>query len=454
MIDIKADSRKVILGDTFVALRGVDGDGHNYIEEAIANGATKIIAEEGSYSVETIIVPNTRKYLINYLKENYNQYLKKMKIIAITGTNGKTTTAFLLYRALNMLGFKCAYAGTLGFYIEEKINNLDNTTCDVCDLYSMMLDAYEKNCEYMIFEISSQGLSYNRVEGFLFDYVAITNLTQDHLDFHITMENYAFAKQLLFKKLKKKGKAIVNYDNEYKNYFLLEKNNNITYGFGGGDYQVIDYHMNNLGTVFKYRYQNNVHQVVTTLIGKYNVYNLLIVLIILRDIGIKEELIDEILPSLYAPPGRMQMIKYESNSIIIDYAHTPDAMQNVLTTIKEITTGDIYVVFGCTGDRDRTKRPIMTDIATSLAKYVILTNDDPHNEDPAQIISDMITNLKRNNYEVILDRKEAIVRGINLLKGNDVLIILGKGHEEFMIVKDKKIPFNDYQTVIEYLNYN
>lgn len=454
MINIKADSRKVIPGDTFIALRGVSSDGHNYIEKAIANGATKIIAEEGSYAVETVVVPDTREYLVNYLKKNYNKYLEKMKIIGITGTNGKTTSAFLIYRALNILGMKCAYIGTLGFYIENKVNNLDNTTPDTLDLYNMMITAYEKECEYVVLEVSSQGLGYNRVEGFLFDYAIFTNLTQDHLDYHKTMENYALAKQQLFKKIKPTGKAIINYDDEYKNYYLLEGNNNITYGFNGGDYQVIDFYMNNLGTVFKYKYKDSIHQIITTLIGKYNVYNLLVALIILRDLGVKENIIDELLPSLQAPAGRMQMIKYETNSIIIDYAHTPDAIKKVITTMQEITSGDIYVVFGCTGDRDRTKGPIMTDIVTSMVKYAILTNDDPHNEDPTQIISDMIASLKRNNYEVMLDRKEAIIRGINLLKQNDVLLILGKGHEEVMIVKDQKIPFSDYQTVIEYLNIN
>ena len=231
MINIKADSRKVIPGDTFIALRGVSSDGHNYIEKAIANGATKIIAEEGSYAVETVVVPDTREYLVNYLKKNYNKYLEKMKIIGITGTNGKTTSAFLIYRALNILGMKCAYIGTLGFYIENKVNNLDNTTPDTLDLYNMMITAYEKECEYVVLEVSSQGLGYNRVEGFLFDYAIFTNLTQDHLDYHKTMENYALAKQQLFKKIKPTGKAIINYDDEYKNYYLLEGNNNITYGF-------------------------------------------------------------------------------------------------------------------------------------------------------------------------------------------------------------------------------
>lgn len=452
MINIKTDSRKVIKGDTFVALRGVSSDGHDYIAKAIKNGAIKIIAEEGSYEVETVVVSDTREYLISYLKENYNKCLDKIKIIGITGTNGKTTSAFILSKALNMLGIKSAYIGTLGFYINERIDNLDNTTPDILEIYNMLIRSYEEECQCIVMEVSSQGLGYKRVEGFLFDYAIFTNLTQDHLDYHKTMEKYALAKQELFKKLKPDGKAIVNYDDNYKNYFLLEQNNNITYGFEGGDYQVIDFHMNNHETTFQYTYQNKNYSVMTSLIGKYNVYNLLVAIIILRELGIKEKVLDSLLPTLKAPAGRMDTIKYQSNSIIIDYAHTPDAVCKIIKTMLDVTAGNIYVVFGCTGDRDRTKRPIMANIVTSLAKHAIMTNDDPHNEDPYQIIDDMTNGLIAKNYEVIIDRKDAIIKGINLLEQNDVLLILGKGHEEVMIVKDQKIPFNDHNVVVEFLN--
>ena len=452
MVNIKTDSRKVVDGDTFVALRGVSSDGHDYILKAIKNGATKIIAEEGNYEVETNIVPDTRQYLVSYLKDNYNQYLEKMKIIGITGTNGKTTSAFLIAKALNVLGIKSSYIGTLGFYIIEKIDSLDNTTPDILELYNMLLASYEQGCQCVIVEVSSQGLGYNRVDGFLFDYAIFTNLTQDHLDYHKTMENYAVAKQKLFKKLKSNGKAIVNYDDEYKAYFLLENNVNITYGFTGGDYQVVNFEMNNHETMFKYTYENKSYNVVTSLIGKYNVYNLLVAIIILREFGVKDDVLDKLLPTLKTPAGRMDTIKYRSNSIIIDYAHTPDAITKIIKTMAEVTIGNIYVVFGCTGDRDRTKRPIMTSLVTSMAKYAILTNDDPHNEDPYQIIEDMTTGIVRNNYEVIIDRKDAIIKGIELLEENDVLLILGKGHEEVMIIKNQKIPFNDHNVVMDHLN--
>lgn len=451
MINIKTDSRKVKQGDIFVALRGVSSDGHDYIEKAIQNGATKIVAESGSYKVETEIVPNTRDYLITYLKDHYAYLFDKMKIVGITGTNGKTTSAFLIYQALNMLGMKSAYMGTLGFHITEKIESLDNTTPDVLELYNMLITAAEQKCQFVVIEVSSQGLGYQRVEGFLFDYAIFTNLTQDHLDYHKTMENYALAKQKLFKKLKGSGKAIVNYDDEYKNYYLLDGNNNITYGFDGGDYHITQFHMNNHETTFNYQYQGNTYNVVTPLIGKYNVYNLLVVIIVLNELGIKNKKINELFPKLKAPAGRMDTIEYGTNSIIIDYAHTPDAIAKIIRTMLEVTSGNLYVVFGCTGDRDRTKRPVMTQIVTSLANYAILTNDDPHNEDPHQIISDMTKDIGANNYEVIIDRKEAIIKGIKLLNNNDVLLILGKGHEEVMIIKDQKLPFNDRKVVLEYL---
>jgi UDP-N-acetylmuramoyl-L-alanyl-D-glutamate--2,6-diaminopimelate ligase len=451
MINIKVDSRKVVPGDTFIALRGVSSDGHDYIDKAIKNGAIKIVAEEGNYSVDTIIVSNTREYLINYLKDNYNKFIDKMTIIGITGTNGKTTSAFLTSNALNMLGKKSAYIGTLGFYITEKIYGLDNTTPDILELYNMFMEAYEQNCKCVVLEVSSQGLGYNRVEGFLFDYAVFTNLTQDHLDYHKTMENYALAKQKLFKKLKTNGKAIINYDDEYKNYYILNENNNITYGFEGGDYQVQDFNMTNLGTTFQYNHNNKIHHVVTPLIGRYNVYNLLVTIIILKELQFKDNLINDLLPKLKAPAGRMDTIKYGTNSIIIDYAHTPDAIIKIVNTMADVTIGNIYVVFGCTGDRDRTKRPLMTEIVTSKAKLAILTNDDPHNEDPYQIIDDMTKNLIAKNYEVILDRRQAIIRGIKLLEENDVLLILGKGHEEVMIVKDQKIPFNDRKEATDYI---
>lgn len=448
---IKIDSRQVKPGDTFIALRGVSQDGHSFIEKAIENGATKIIAEYGSYSVETEIVTDTRQYLIDYLSKNYNEKLSSIKFIGITGTNGKTTTAFLIHEALNSLGIKCGYIGTVGFYIDRKIRNLNNTTPDVYDLYNMFLECYDMGCKYIVQEVSSQGLAYKRVEGYQFDYAIFTNLTQDHLDYHKNMENYALAKQQLFYKLKKGGTAIINYDDEFKDYFLLPQNHNITYGFYGGDYQVTNFRMTNQMTKFSYDYNSIHYDVDSLLLGKYNVYNLLVTIILLKNIGIEDHDIEKIIPKLHAPNGRMETIIYRSNTIIIDYAHTPDALSKVINTMLDVSQGNLYVVFGCTGDRDRTKRPIMTDIACKLATKVFITHDDPHGENQKQIFDDMLRGIKYTNYEVFYDRKKAIIAGIDSLNEDDVLLILGKGHEEYIIINDEKIPFNDSKIVREYI---
>lgn len=262
------------------------------------------------------------------------------------------------------------------------------------------------------------------------------------------MENYAKAKQLLFKKLKKNGKSILNYDDAYNKYFITD--NTIYYGFNGGDYHVIDYKMTNK-SVFTYIHDNKEYKVTSPLIGKYNIYNLLLAIVVLEQMNIDIKDIIKVSETISCPPGRMDIIKYKTNNIIIDYAHTPDAISKIIETVKEVAKGKIYVVFGCTGSRDRVKRPIMTEIVLKNTTLGIITIDDLHDEEAEDIVSDMLKDNKRDNYIVCLDRKEAIKKGIDLLKENDFLLILGKGHEEAIIVKDKKIPFNDHKVVEEIL---
>lgn len=452
MIKIKTDSRKVVDGDTFVALPGISSDGHDYIETAIENGATKIIAQHGEYKVATVIVPDTRVYLNDLLKQEYGYVINDMKIIGITGTNGKTTSCFLTYQILNKLGIKCAYIGTIGFYLKDKVRNLPNTSVDIADLYGLLVEAYENDYKYVCLEVSSQGLSMDRFKTISFDIAAFTNLTQDHLDYHKTMNNYCLAKQQLFKQLKKDGKAIINADDKYKDYYLLKDNNNITFGLNG-DYKIDDLKFTNKYSMLDYSYQNKNYQIKTNLIGEYNIYNLLTAIVICHELGLDLNKINSVLDNLNMPSGRMERIDYNNNLIIVDYAHTPDAISNIIKTIKPICKGNLYVTFGCTGSRDKTKRPIMTNIVLENVTKAIITIDDPHDEDPSDIVKDMLNGITFNNYEVCLDRKKAIHKGINLLKDNDILLILGKGHEEFIIFKDKKIPFNDKKEVLAYIEY-
>lgn len=448
MINIQSDSRKIKKGDIFVALKCEVNDGHKYIDKAIENGASKIIAEYGNYNVDTLIVDDTRKYINSYLEENYNKYLDEMTIIGITGTNGKTTTAYLIYQALNKLGKKTAYIGTIGFYLDKKISDLPNTSVDICDTYNLLIEAYDKGYKTVVLEVSSHALANNRLCTLKFDYGIFTNLTQDHLDFHKTMENYALAKQKLFKMLKKNGKAIINIDDSHHETFMLKENNNITYG-KNGSYSFKNYEDSIKGTTFDLVINDKNYNIKTKLIGKYNVYNLLATISVLNNMNIKIEDIVSLIQELNAPPGRMDKIDYKNNKIIIDYAHTPDAIYNILNAVE--SGGKKYVIFGCTGERDRLKRPIMGRLVSEMSDYFIITNDDPHNEDEEEIVKDILEGNDFKNYEICLDRKEAIKKGINLLNENDILFILGKGHEEYIVGKTK-IRHNDKEEVLKILN--
>ena len=438
-MNIQTNSKKIKKGDTFIAL----GNGHKYIEDAISSGATKVVVEKGRFDVETIIVPDTREYLINHLKNNYYKQIKDINIIGITGTNGKTTTAYLIYQALNIAGLKCAYIGTIGFYIEEKIRDLDNTTPDILEIYEMILEAKEKGCTHIVMEVSSHSLDIGRVDALKFDYVIFTNLTSEHLDYHKTMDNYFNAKKKIFKLLKDTGISIINNDDNYVNTINIE--NKITVGFSESDYKIGNFIFDS-NTIFEL----NDKEYVMKLLGKYNIYNMSFTIALLKEMKISD--ISSIVSRLDPPVGRMQIITYGTNKIIVDYAHTKDAVLNIINGVKEFNKRNIITIVGCGGNRDKTKRPEIAKTATTLSDYVIITSDNPRFEDPMDIINDMTKGLTNTNYQVIVNRKEAIEKGIQLLNDNDILLILGKGHEKYQIINDEKIYFDDVETVITYMN--
>ena len=441
-MNIKIDSRKVARGDAFIAIREINGDGHKYVKDAIKNGATTVIVEEGEYDVNTIIVSDTKKYLEEYLENNYYDKIKKLKLIGMTGTNGKTTTCYLIYQALNKLGIKCAYIGTLGFYTDkEKI--LNNTTPNLYEIYNMLLECVSSGYEYIVMEVSSQGLSMGRVNTLLFDYEIFSNLTQDHLDYHGTIDNYVSEKQKLFN-MTRNGIAIVNNDDKYKNYFLLD-NKNITYGKTNSDYNISDI----ISTLDGTRFNLNDEEYITNLIGEYNIYNLSIVIILLKCLNIEN--IYDAIKGLSAPKGRMDIVKYNANNIIIDYAHTPDAVEKIIKEVSKINHNRVITIIGCGGNRDKTKRPIMGDIATNYSDFVIFTSDNPRYEKPKKILKDITCKLDNKNYKIIVNRKKAIKRGIQMLEKNDILLLLGKGHEDYQIIKNKKYPFSDKNIVLKYI---
>ena len=428
---IQYNSKKVKEGDIFIAI----DDGHKYVEEAIKNGASKVIVEYGSYSVETIKVRNTRKYLIKYLKKYYYEDIKDLNIIGITGTNGKTTTAYLIYQALNLLNSKCAYIGTIGFYIDGKVKDLDNTTPDMIDLYEMILEAKQKGCKNIVMEVSSHSLSKKRVDAIKFNYALFTNLTPEHLDYHKTMKKYYKAKKRLIKHLKNKKNKIVNIDDKM---FKKLKRNSITIG-NKGNYRIGKYYYNKK-TIF---YLND-KKYKMNLLGKHNIYNMSFVIVLLEKMGFYN--IENIISKLQPPSGRLEQIY---NNIFVDYAHTKDAVEKIINTVKEFAKGKIIVVLGCGGNRDHEKRKTMSYTSTNLANFSIFTTDNPRYENPKDILKEMTEDLNKDNYIVIEDRKKAIEKGIQLRQKNDILLVLGKGHEKYQIVKDIKIPFDDKEVINE-----
>lgn len=451
-MNIKLDSRKVKKGDTFVAIRGINKDGHNYIDSAIKNGASKIIAEEGNYDVETLIVKDTKRYLANYLKEEYKEVLNSMKFIGITGTNGKTTSSFLTYQLLNKLGTKTAYIGTIGFYIDNNFKELDNTTPEITDLYEMFIDCYKNNVKVIVMEVSSQAIDYGRVIGIEFDIAVFTNLTQDHLDYHITMDNYMNAKLELFKSLKNEKLAIINEDDPHYQNFILNNNNNILYGEKSQNYKIESCKLDMTHSLFTINVDAKKYDIKLPLAGKFNVHNYMNAFIIARHLKYDINSIIEKTRELKSPDGRYDIYKYNNGTIIIDFAHTPDALENILNSVNEYKQAKVYTIVGCGGDRDRKKRPIMGKISVSNSDYVIFTNDNPRFEDQNQIMNDIVRNLRETNYEIIFDRKQAIEKGMSLIKDKDVLLVLGKGHEPYQVIGDIKEHFSDKEEVLKIID--
>lgn len=445
-MNLKDDSRKIKNGDTFIAI----GSGHSFINEAIRNGATKIICEDKTYGVETLIVEDTRKYAADYLKEKFKSNFDDTILIGITGTNGKTTSAFFTYQLFNMLDIPCAYIGTIGFYLNNRCQTLNNTTPDIIDLYEMFEECFNNNIKIIVMEVSSHALKLNRVLGIEYDYGVFTNLTHDHMDFHHNIDEYKKVKQQLFLRLKNNKYAIINSDDKYYQDFIFN-NNNITYGING-DYKIKDYELFIDRCVFNVEFANKVYNINLNIPGKYNIYNYLCALIICHKYGFSIERIINESKNLIAPPGRMDIVKNNKKFVIIDYAHTPDAVLNILNSVKEYKQRRIITIIGCGGNRDKLKRPIMGEIATTNSDYVIFTNDNPRMENEVNIINDIIYNLTDSNYEIIYNREEAIKKGISLLEENDILLILGKGHENYQIIKNERLYFNDKEVATNYLN--
>lgn len=435
------DSNKINKGDIFL----VNDKNKKYVSDAIDNKASLIITETNDeFDIETKHVES----IYDYIKEYYHEKIKDIKLIGITGTNGKTTTCYLIYQILKMIGVKTAYIGTIGFYLEDNVIPLDNTTPSIDILYNLIMDAKDKNCKVVVMEVSSHALKQDRVHGLLFDAIAVTNITQDHLDYHHTIGDYIKSKKKIVYMTKNNKICILNKKGKHYKRFINKDNNNFIIGKDIKINLVIN-DLNGTKIIIK----DDINKCFNIpLVGTFNVYNFLYAYYIIKKLGYNVNCIKDKLYLLSEPPGRMQKIKYKNNVIFVDYAHTPDAVKKVLKTVKKIKNNGIITIVGCGGNRDKTKRPIMAKIACKYSSYVIFTNDNPRKENEQEIMKDILKGAS-GKYEVIYDRYDAIKRGIELLDNNMILMVLGKGHEDYQIIGDKKLHFSDVEVINDIISY-
>jgi UDP-N-acetylmuramoyl-L-alanyl-D-glutamate--2,6-diaminopimelate ligase len=454
---IAYDSRRVQRNGLFVALRGEKVDGHQFIDQAVEKGATVLVTEHEVQSPRAtcLVVENTRSALADLAAAFYQQPARRLKLAAVTGTNGKTTTTFLIKHICEKAGLRCGLLGTVRYEIADRVLPAVRTTPESLDVYDLLSQMVNAGCKAAAMEVSSHALSQDRVRGLEWDVAVFTNLTQDHLDFHGTMENYFEAKATLFTGLiqqesKTKATAVINLDDPYgaKLVDRLEKKVPvITYGMGvRADFRASNYHAEFAGTSYQLDARGKSYLVRVPLIGRFNVANSMAALAAASSMGIS--LRDAILSLGRSPqvPGRLEVVPAKRQfQVFVDYAHTPDALLNVLKTARELAPRKLIVVFGCGGDRDKQKRPLMGRVADENADYSIITSDNPRKEDPAAIIAEAAKGFRSDRYEKIVDRAEAIARAIELAQPRDILLIAGKGHEPYQEFADHTIPFDDIQ---------
>ncbi len=453
------DSRNVKPFCVFVAIVGVASDGHSFIEQAIKGGAVAIVCEKFPDQLQeniTYVKVQNSAEALGYMACNYyDDPSEKIKVVAVTGTNGKTTTATLLYRMARKMGFKAGLLSTVENRVNDKIISATHTTPDALSLNKLLDDMATEGCEFCFMEASSHALHQHRLTGVRLTGAIFTNITHDHLDYHKTFNEYIKAKKILFDTLPSSAFALVNNDDKHGEIMLQNcKARKKTYAVKS----MADYKVKVLENGFSGLHlsiQNN--ELYTKLIGGFNAYNLACVYATAIELGLNNLEVLTALSTLEAPEGRFQYMKTASGiTAIVDYAHTPDALKNVLATIKEIRTGNEQVItlVGCGGDRDKTKRPEMASITANFSDRVILTSDNPRSENPEEIISEMKAGLdpvQMKKSLAITDRREAIKLACTLAQPGDIVLIAGKGHEKYQEINGVKHPFDDFEIVSETL---
>ncbi len=465
---ITADSRKVKKGDLFIALPGATVDGYDFIPQAIENGAAAVLTQKKITlpdNAALIVVDDVRLAMQKITPFFYDYPGKQMRMIGVTGTNGKTTTTHIIGHILRNAGYKVGIIGTVHVLIENESFPIHNTTPDVVDLQHILYEMKLRGITHVVMEVSSHALDMGRTAGIEFDTAVFTNLTQDHLDYHKTFDNYLAAKAILFDKVSfsngcKEGKtAVVNLDDPYGSA-ILEHCHCKTHTYGmtsSADFQANGLQVHTKGCEFSVVSPIGSESLHMNITGLFNVYNTLAAIGAAAAEGIEAKTIWKSLKEFRAVPGRFELVEEGQDfAVVVDYAHTPDGLENILTTAQKITKGRIIAVFGCGGDRDRTKRPIMGGIGAKYADIVIVTSDNPRTEDPERIVQEVaggvVDGLRDGKkYEVIVDRRTAIHRAIELAEPGDVVIIAGKGHETYQIIGHDTIHFDDREVAREAL---
>ncbi|WP_078380986.1 UDP-N-acetylmuramoyl-L-alanyl-D-glutamate--2,6-diaminopimelate ligase [Sutcliffiella halmapala] len=453
------DSRLAKQGSLFFCIKGYTVDGHRYVAEAIRNGAVAIIAERAlQVSVPIIVVPDTKKAMAILADIFYNQPTQKLHLIGITGTNGKTTTTHIIESIFQKHQQKTGMIGTIYMKIGNQTYPVKNTTPDALTLQESFSQMVEHEVQTVVMEVSSHALHMGRVYGCDFDVAVFTNLTQDHLDYHKTMEEYQFAKSLLFStlgnayNLKKPKFAVLNADDPASHCFSQATAAQvITYGiYNSSDIMAKNIVMNGKGTNFDLVYDDKVISIQLKLVGQFSVYNVLAAITSSYVSNIPMETIVSVVEEIKGVPGRFEVIEEARDfTVIVDYAHTPDSLENVLKTTKQLAEHDIFCVVGCGGDRDRSKRPLMSKVAVNYATKAIFTSDNPRTEDPKQIFSDMESGVVNRSYEIVEDRRKAIFKAVLEAKPGDVVLIAGKGHETYQLIGDEVLEFDDRKIALE-----
>lgn len=459
--DIHFDSRKVTLNDVFIAIDGADMDGHQFIKSAVDQGALAVICEKlpdkKVNGVNYIQVDKTRLALAQIADNYHDRPSRKLKLIGVTGTNGKTTVCTLLHQLFTNAGYQAGLISTVAVKIGNRDIATQLTTPDPLTINGYLAQMVDEGITHVFMEVSSHGIDQGRTHGLDFDMAAFTNLTQDHLDYHGTFANYRDTKKKFFDQMPKQRSAVTNIDDKNGEYMLQNcQAKNITYAC-----QTSADHRTKImaNTISGLVLEMDGHEVHTQLIGKFNAYNLTLVKAIAVELGLEQNEVIRMISGLKPVAGRFQLYVSELDNItaIVDYAHTPDALHNVLQTINSIRKVDqeLITLIGCGGNRDRTKRPKMAKIAVEHSDKVIFTSDNPRDEDPQVIIDDMMARLskeERDKTKAILNRGEAIDEACEIIAQNGIILIAGKGHENYQIIKGERSHFDDLEEVKEELN--